>query len=105
MQRCTMFLMAALLIALLVGYVMCKMRLVKPKALSLPPLPLLAMQKWDTIQNMMRWRSEMSSLDGIMHELSPAPPQRSTTSKEPEWWPPPAEEEETPLRHRGSGGP
>lgn len=37
-----------------------------------PPLVSLAFQKWDTVRDMLRWRQEMASLDGIIHSLEPA---------------------------------
>lgn len=40
-------------------------------------LALLPLQKWDTIQNMMRWRGEMSSLDGLMQDLDQVRGERS----------------------------
>lgn len=54
---------------------------------------LLPLKKWDTIQSMMLWRSEMSSLDGIIQSLEPAAPAVARTAGGgglPDWWPPPA---------------
>lgn len=28
-----------------------------------------AMKKWDTVQNMMKWKAEMASLDGVIHSI------------------------------------
>ena len=106
MQGCT--LIVALVALGLVLYVLCRLRILRPVQTPMPSLPMMAMQKWDTIQNVMSWRSEMSSLDGIIHDLTPEPAKQRSACKVPEWWPPPAEEEEPPTattRRRGNAGP
>lgn len=105
MQGCTLIVAFVALVAVL--FVLCRLRILKPTKTPMPSLPVLAMQKWDTIQNVMSWRSEMSSLDGIIHDLTPQPV-KEPPGKVPEWWPPPPEEEEVPsttTRRRGNAGP
>jgi hypothetical protein len=29
----------------------------------------MAMKKWDTVQNMMKWKAEMASLDGVIQSI------------------------------------
>ena len=49
-----------------------------------------AMKKWDTVRNMMKWKAEMASLDGVIQSIEreakpkPKPDEKKEPESEPE---------------------